>query len=180
MPEQVAELRRFHRDTNRRGRGPKVSAFPEIESPELFGCGAGTFHVFIDPSGNVCPCDFVPLLFGNVVHERLDAVVRRMGEAMRQPRRHCFLQTNAATIQRHAAGHGYPLSPEVSLQVAAESPKKDCPTILNSLRSLLDSLRTGKAMFFQRRPIAFRTIQSRTPSGSIFKDLKDARTSQPR
>jgi len=127
QPSQVAELRQFHRDTNRRGRGPKVCAFPEIESPELFGCGAGTFHLFIDPSGNVCPCDFVPLSFGNVVDERLACVVRRMGDAMRQPRRHCFLQTNVAAIQRHAAGHGYPLSPEVSLQVAAESPEEGLP-----------------------------------------------------
>jgi len=127
QPSQVAELRQFHRDTNHRGRGPKVCAFPEIESPELFGCGAGTFHLFIDPSGNVCPCDFVPLSFGNVVDERLACVVRRMGDAMRQPRRHCFLQTNVAAIQRHAAGHGYPLSPEVSLQVAAESPEEGLP-----------------------------------------------------
>jgi len=126
-PEQVAELRQFHRETNRRGRGPKVCAFPEIESPELFGCGAGTFHLYIDPSGNVCPCDFVPLSFGNVLQERLDVVVRRMGDAMRQPRRRCFLQTNAAGIHRRAAGHGYPLSPELSVQVAAESPEEPLP-----------------------------------------------------
>jgi MoaA/NifB/PqqE/SkfB family radical SAM enzyme len=127
MPEQVAELRQFHRDTNRCGRGPKVCAFPEIESPELFGCGAGTFHLFIDPSGNVCPCDFVPLSFGNVLDERLANVVQRMGEAMRQPRRHCFLQTNVALIQRHAVGHDYPLSPELSREVAAEAPQESLP-----------------------------------------------------
>jgi MoaA/NifB/PqqE/SkfB family radical SAM enzyme len=126
-PEQVAELRQFHCKVNRRGRGPKVCAFPEIESPELFGCGAGTFHLHIDPSGNVCPCDFVPLSFGNALGERLEAVVHRMGEAMRQPRRHCFLQTNAATIDRLAAEHGYPLSPQLSVEVAAESPAEPLP-----------------------------------------------------
>ncbi len=66
-PEHVAELRRFHRQINRRGRGPKACAFSEIESPELFGCTAGTLHLFIDPSGEVCPCDFTPLSFGNVL-----------------------------------------------------------------------------------------------------------------
>ena len=126
-PEQVAELRQFHRETNRRERGPKVCAFPEIESPEMFGCGAGTFHLYIDPSGNVCPCDFVPLSFGNVLRERLEVVVRRMGDAMRQPRRHCFLQTNAALIDRRATEHGYPLSPELSVQVVAESPEEPLP-----------------------------------------------------
>jgi MoaA/NifB/PqqE/SkfB family radical SAM enzyme len=126
-PNQVTELRQFHRDVNRRGRGPKVCAFPEIESPELFGCGAGTFHLFIDPSGNVCPCDFVPMSFGNVTSEPVASVVQRMGESMRQPRRHCFLQTNAAMIQLHAAKHGYPLPPEVSIQVAAKSPAEAMP-----------------------------------------------------
>jgi MoaA/NifB/PqqE/SkfB family radical SAM enzyme len=128
--EQVAELRQFHRETNRRGRGPKVCAFPEIESPELFGCGAGTLHLHIDPSGNVCPCDFVPLSFGNVLDERVQIVVRRMGEAMRQPRRHCFLQTNAVAIDQLAAEHGYPLSPQLSGKVAAESPCEPLPDYL--------------------------------------------------
>jgi MoaA/NifB/PqqE/SkfB family radical SAM enzyme len=126
-PAQVAELRQFHRNTNRRGRGPKVCAFAEIESPELFGCGAGTFHLYIDPAGNVCPCDFVPLSFGNVRDERLEVVVRRMGDAMRQPRRHCFLQTNAVGIDRRAAANGYPLSPELSIAVAAEAPAEALP-----------------------------------------------------
>jgi MoaA/NifB/PqqE/SkfB family radical SAM enzyme len=126
-PEQVAELRQFHRTTNRRGHGPKVCAFAEIESPELFGCGAGTFHLHIDPSGNVCPCDFVPLSFGNVLAERLEVILRRMGEAMRQPRRHCFLQTITEQIDRLALEHGYPLSPELSVAVAAESPDEELP-----------------------------------------------------
>jgi MoaA/NifB/PqqE/SkfB family radical SAM enzyme len=126
-PEQITELRRFHRDVNRRARGPKICAFPEIESPELFGCGAGTFHLHIDPSGNVCPCDFVPLSFGNVLDEPLEHVVGRMGDAMRQPRRHCFLQTNAARIHQLAAKGGYPLSPGLSAQVAAESPEEPLP-----------------------------------------------------
>ena len=126
-PEQVAELRRFHRETNRRGRGPKVCAFNQIESPELFGCGAGTLHLFIDPSGEVCPCDFTPMSFGNVVDECLDVIWQRMADAMRQPRRHCFIQTNAELIQRHAQGQGFPLPPEASLRVAAEAPEESLP-----------------------------------------------------
>ena len=128
MPEQVAELRQFHRDTNRRGRGPKVCAFPEIESPEMFGCGAGTFHLFIDPSGNVCPCDFVPLSFGNVLrraagergsaHGRCHAAAAASLFPADQRRAH----SNAMPL-----GHGYPLSPELSRQVAAESPEEPLP-----------------------------------------------------
>ena len=91
------------------------------------------------PSGNVCPCDFVPLSFGNVLDERLQVIVRRMGEAMRQPRRHCFLQTNAALIDRHAAKHGYPLPPQLSVQVAAEAPQEPLPDYLQCVASHWDS-----------------------------------------
>jgi hypothetical protein len=119
--EHVARLRQFHRKINGRGRGPKVCAFNEIESPELFGCCAGTCHFFIDPSGDVCPCDFVSLSFGNLRGERLEAVYNRMSDALRQPRRRCFIQTHAELIQLHAQGQEFPLPPEISLRVAAQS-----------------------------------------------------------
>jgi MoaA/NifB/PqqE/SkfB family radical SAM enzyme len=124
---QVAELRRFHRDTNRRGRGPKVCAFNEMESPELFGCGAGTYHLFVDPSGEVCPCDFAPLSFGNVRNEPLDSIYRRMSDAMHQPRRSCLVQTSVALIGRHTNGRDLPLPPEVSHRIASELPKESLP-----------------------------------------------------
>jgi len=132
-PEHVAELRRFHRETNRRGRGPKVCAFSQIESPELFGCGAGTQHLFIDPSGNVCPCDFTPLSFGNVLNEELDIIWQRMSDAMQQPRRHCFIQTNAQLIEHHAEGRELPLPPEISCRVTAEAPDEPLPEYFRSV-----------------------------------------------
>ena len=47
-PEHIETLRRFHIASNRQGRRPKVCAFNRIESQELFGCGAGTQHLFIE------------------------------------------------------------------------------------------------------------------------------------
>ena len=126
-PEQVAELRQFHRDANRRGRGPKVCAFPEIESPELFGCGAGTFHLFIDPSGNVCPCDFVPLSFGNVADEPWRASFVAWAKPCGSRGVIVSCRPTPRGLQLHAAEHGYPLPPTVSVQVAAESPAEALP-----------------------------------------------------
>lgn len=125
--EEVDVLRRFHRTINRRGRGPKVCAFNEIESPQMFGCVAGFQHLFVDPTGEVCPCDFTPLSFGNVQDEPLANIWQRMTDAMRQPRRNCFIQTNAALIRRYAEGHGFPLPTEVSLRILAESPEEPLP-----------------------------------------------------
>jgi MoaA/NifB/PqqE/SkfB family radical SAM enzyme len=113
-PEDVLTLRRFHVETNRRGRLPKVCAFNQIESPELFGCGAGTQLLYIDAAGRVCPCDFTPLSFGNAVTEPLADIWRKMNLAMGDsPRTHCFVQRHFRAIREKAA-LGLPLPPTVS------------------------------------------------------------------
>lgn len=132
--EQIDEVRRFHRETNRRLRRdnqgclpPKVCAFNEIESPELFGCAAGTRHLFIDPSGEVCPCDFTPLSFGNIAEEPIATIWDRMSEAMKHPRRHCLIQHQTALIQ-DAMQSGVPTPLPISLATAAaiaETPGDD-------------------------------------------------------
>jgi len=132
-PEQVAEIRRFHREKNRqlkkddKGRlPPKVCAFNEIESPELFGCAAGTRHLFIDSAGEVCPCDFTPLSFGSVTEESIDVIWDRMSTAMKRPRRHCLVQHQSALI-REATREQTPAPLEVSLQTAAAFPDEKLP-----------------------------------------------------
>jgi MoaA/NifB/PqqE/SkfB family radical SAM enzyme len=131
--EQIAWLRRFHADTNRSGRGAKVCAFNQIESPEVFGCGAGTQHLFIDPFGHVCPCDFTPLGFGNVRDTGLADIWERMSRAMGgRPRERCFIQTNHARIGPLAA-QGLPLSPEASEAVCAEAGAEPLPGFFRAI-----------------------------------------------
>ena len=127
-PAQVRELRRFHVETNRRGRGPKVCAFNQVESPEFFGCGAGTQHFFVDAAGEVCPCDFTPLSFGNLAREPLAAIWTRMNTAFGgNPRSHCFMQRHHALVARHTAGQPLPLPPEVSERIAREAGPEPLP-----------------------------------------------------
>lgn len=129
-PSHVAELREFHVTTNHRGRLPKVCAFNQVESPEFFGCGGGTQHLYIDSAGEVCPCDFTPLSFGNIREAPLGSIWRRMNRAMGgNPRRHCFIQQNHQRVQRHA-GAGFPLSPELSEKVCAEADREPLPDFL--------------------------------------------------
>ncbi|MDZ4199921.1 MAG: radical SAM protein [Kiritimatiellia bacterium] len=126
-PEQVTELRKFHVETNRAGRGPKVCAFNQMESPEIFGCGAGTQHLFIEPSGVVCPCDFTPLGFGNVRDTPLADLWRRMNLAMGDnPRKHCFIQHNRDRIREHASV-GYPLHPDLSESICRTAGTEPLP-----------------------------------------------------
>lgn len=124
--EQIEALRTFHVETNRKGRLPKVCAFNQIESPELFGCGAGTQHLYIDSAGEVCPCDFTPLSFGNVQEVPLASIWERMNNAMGNPRRHCFVHHHHKLIAAHAKG-GYPLSPERSEEICCAAGTGELP-----------------------------------------------------
>lgn len=126
-PGDIAALRRFHVETNRARRGPKVCAFNQVESPEIFGCGAGTQHLFIEPSGIVCPCDFTPLGFGNVRETPLADLWRRMNLAMGDnPRTHCFIQRHREAVQARAAA-GFPLPPDLSEQICREAGPEPLP-----------------------------------------------------
>jgi MoaA/NifB/PqqE/SkfB family radical SAM enzyme len=128
-PEHIAELRRFHRETNRCGftqRPTKVCAFNEIESPELFGCSGGTRHLFIDAAGEVCPCDFTPLSFGNVTDEPLADIWDRMSAAMKHPRRHCIVQHHHELLRRFTQNR-IPAPVVESLQAAAALPEEPPP-----------------------------------------------------
>ena len=46
---------------------PGVFAYDFFESEKYYGCGAGFNYMFIDSQGNVCPCDFTMLSFGNIL-----------------------------------------------------------------------------------------------------------------
>jgi MoaA/NifB/PqqE/SkfB family radical SAM enzyme len=124
--EHILALRDFHVRTNRSGHGAKVCAFNQIESPELFGCGAGTQHLFIDASGEVCPCDFTGMSFGNVLRAPLPQIWSTMSEAMGNPRRHCFIRKHHELLRRHSGGR-YPLPLEASLAVCAQAGREELP-----------------------------------------------------
>jgi len=140
-PAHVEMLRQFHVGSNRRGLQPKVCAFNRIESPELFGCGAGTQHLFIDTRGEVCPCDFTAMSFGNAARIPLGQIWSRMSEAMGNPRRHCFIQKHYPLLLRHGGGH-FPLAPAQSLAVCAEAGTEPLP---DYFQHLLNRQQAGSA-----------------------------------
>jgi MoaA/NifB/PqqE/SkfB family radical SAM enzyme/SAM-dependent methyltransferase len=77
---------------------PILSSLAYLESPEAFGCGAGITHLYIDGSGEVCPCNLVPLSFGNVVREPLAAALDRMARHFRAPRCSCVGRLLASRV----------------------------------------------------------------------------------
>jgi MoaA/NifB/PqqE/SkfB family radical SAM enzyme/SAM-dependent methyltransferase len=89
---------------------PILSSYAYLESPDAFGCGAGLTHLYVDGSGELCPCQLVPLSFGNVAREPLALLLDRMGRHFRQPRAACV----GRLLAKHVADCPLPTPPETS------------------------------------------------------------------
>jgi len=75
----IDRLSRFHEEKNRLSEGPRVSAFPRLLGPEMFGCFAGRRWLHVEASGDVLPCAYMPISFGNVREKSLKDIWRDMG-----------------------------------------------------------------------------------------------------
>jgi MoaA/NifB/PqqE/SkfB family radical SAM enzyme len=92
--------------------GLKVSSFPYTEGPRKFGCNAGLLHLYISASGDVWPCDFIPLTFGNVVQEDVKDIYRRLQAETGITRQRCWAKRVAARL----LGRELPLGPDDSTE----------------------------------------------------------------
>lgn len=95
---------------------PILSSYVYLESPQAFGCGAGLTHLYIDGSGEVCPCQLAPMSFGSVRHEPLARILERMGKHFRRPRTSCV----GRLFTRPLSGCELPTPPEVSHRLCEE------------------------------------------------------------
>ena len=139
----TTEMRRtimaFRSEANRDRSLPSVSYLSHIESPSLFGCGAGRHHHYINAKGELCPCDFVQVPFGSAVDETFDAVYRRMSSA---------LPANAASC----------------LNARLRSSGRECPSDGSALAHSLTY-----AILEKRTPAAFRALGVQTRTKETFK-----------
>ncbi|MDY0266437.1 MAG: radical SAM protein [Methanimicrococcus sp.] len=59
-------LEAFHKNKNSVPEGPRVTALPYLMGPDMFGCFAGNRWMHIGSTGDVLPCPYTPLSFGNI------------------------------------------------------------------------------------------------------------------
>ena len=97
--EEYRFLTSFHKEINKKKTGPVIESFSYIESEELFGCGAGYHHFFVDAAGNVCPCDLTPLSFGKVTEESLSIIWKKMKKYFPKPRSYCIMKQIAPKLK---------------------------------------------------------------------------------
>ena len=85
----------------------KVSSMSWLESPECLGCQAGFSFLYVTAAGDVFPCDFVPLSFGNLKELSLHEIHARMLRLLKRPSSTCI----ARDFRRvYGSGRTCPLS----------------------------------------------------------------------
>jgi MoaA/NifB/PqqE/SkfB family radical SAM enzyme len=105
-------------DRYNRDGGMTVNYLGHFEGREHFGCNAGHKMVYVDAFGEVSPCVFVPMTFGNVME-------RPVGDIYADMRRHfpseesCFINRNYPLLQKHGRGQ-IPLGKAESEELLAE------------------------------------------------------------
>lgn len=91
--------------------GPIVYYVAHIEGKKQMGCCMGGIsHFAIDSAGNVNPCVFLPVTFGNIMEEDFNVIFNRMRDAVPNPvKKDCASLLLADTI-RNYADSGIPVS----------------------------------------------------------------------
>ncbi|MBN1362274.1 MAG: radical SAM protein [Sedimentisphaerales bacterium] len=111
---------------------PRVSSFPYTEGPEKFGCTAGLLHSYVTAQGDLTPCDFVPLSFGNVLTENLADIYRRMRQSMGPPKLRCV----ARRLAPYLVGKALPIPPTESAGFCDCVQSEGCPEVFRLLREM--------------------------------------------
>jgi len=83
--------------------GMTVNYLAHFEGREHFGCNAGHKMVYVDAFGEVSPCVFTPLTFGNVREAPVQDIFRRMKRHFPSDSR-CFINQNYELLRKYSRG----------------------------------------------------------------------------
>ncbi len=119
---QISEEDRIYlvelQDRLNRAGGMTVNYLGHFEDARHFGCTAGHKMIYVDPFGEVSPCVFIPLTFGNVQRKPIRDIVNRMQTLFPSENR-CFINANYPVIRKHFNGRA-PIDEQESEKVLDE------------------------------------------------------------
>jgi len=72
---------------------PGVFAYDYFENQKFYGCCAGYNYMFIDSSGNICPCDFTMISLGNIREKSIVNIWEEMNKYFKKPQCECIANT---------------------------------------------------------------------------------------
>ncbi len=115
--EERLSLVRLQDKYNKEGK-ITVNYLGHFEGGEHFGCNAGNKMVYIDAFGEVSPCVFTPMTFGNVRDKSVQAVFSEMKEHF-PSESCCFINKNYGLLKKYYKGQA-PISKEDTLEMMKE------------------------------------------------------------
>jgi len=99
-PDERAEVVELHKRLVFEPGVAQLTTVPYFEGPrDELRCGAGgNSHMYIDAEGGLRPCDFVPIIYGDLTREPLQVAFDRMRRNFRVPAGACIMQTHGLAI----------------------------------------------------------------------------------
>ena len=95
--------------------GMTVNYLGHFEDEQHFGCSAGHKMAYVDAFGEVSPCVFIPMTFGNVQERSLKEIYQAMLERF-PTENSCFINKNYEILQKYAQS-GIPITEQDSLRI---------------------------------------------------------------
>jgi MoaA/NifB/PqqE/SkfB family radical SAM enzyme len=83
--------------------GMTVNYLGHFEGREHFGCNAGHKMVYVDAFGEVSPCVFTPLTFGNIQEAPIQDIFKGMKRHFPSDNR-CFINKNYQLLRKYSRG----------------------------------------------------------------------------
>ena len=123
-PENVATIWDIQKLCTSTPGYPGVFAYDYFESDKFYGCGAGYNYMFIDASGNLCPCDFTMMSLGNVLERPMAEIWEDTHRLFKRPGMSCY----ANKVSGHLAARKpdtWPVDAETTRAVVEECPPYD-------------------------------------------------------
>jgi MoaA/NifB/PqqE/SkfB family radical SAM enzyme len=118
------ELDEIEKMVHRYNNDPAYRSFPFIaaqiidERSDMFGCTAGgTDRFYINAKGDVQPCEFLNISYGNIKEEEFETIYERMRESFAVPGSNWLCEACSSDIAELVQIHGVkslPLSKELS------------------------------------------------------------------
>lgn len=127
------KLIQIQHKANKRSDLPKISTFAYTESESKFGCGAGNQHSYMSASGELYPCDFVPMSFGNVREESIKKLWVNMSNDIGKPKIGCFAQKVNREVFEKAEGV-LPLQREKAVSICNKNKSDKYPEYYRDLQ----------------------------------------------
>lgn len=96
-----------------------VNYLGSFESKEHFGCNAGFKMIYVDAFGEVSPCVFIPMTFGNIREKRVSEIWKEMRSRF-SSEDSCFMNKNHGLLKKYYRGKT-PIPQADSLKIMQEA-----------------------------------------------------------